>query len=211
MMPADFASWFAPGAWVTSDVKSRLCGSRLTCSARMFVDLPLCLTSTIGDSAVTVTFSVTLASERLKSTDLIEPSLTSTFDTLPSLKPASVAVTSYSPGRTEGKRKWPLPSEVAESTPLPPLLASTVTPGRTAPDASFTTPSIVPRCSWARAGPANSVIASNAAKTPLRINPSSWCLLVEPGVAAGTATHKPSRPPGPVGIYAHGVPGPVLE
>src|SRR4051812_7667534 len=108
----------------------------------MLVDLPLWRTSTIGDSAVTVTDSVMLASCRLNSTDLIEPSLTSTSETFPGLKPDRLALTSYRPGSTDGKRKCPLSSAVVDSTPLPPLRASTVAPGSTAPDASLTIPSI---------------------------------------------------------------------
>src|SRR5215831_6424960 len=173
MTPADFVSLLTPGACTTSDVKSRLCGSRSICSARMLVDLPLFLTSTIGDSAVTVTCSVMLASCRLNSTDLIDPSLTSTSPTFAGLKPERLALTSYTPGSTDGKRKLPCPSDVVDSTPLPLLLASTVAPGSTAPDESFTTPSIEPRCSCAQTGAASSAIASNAAKLRKRMNPSS--------------------------------------
>ena len=36
------------------------------------------------------------------------------------------------------------------------VLASTVTPGSTAPEVSLTTPSMEPRCSWAATGQANS-------------------------------------------------------
>ena len=174
MTPADLLSLLTPGACVTSDVKSRLCGSRLTCSARMLVDLPLDLTSTIGDSAVTVTFSLTLASCIENSTLFIEPSLTSTSATFAGLKPARLALTSYVPGSTDGNRKFPVSLLVVDSTPLLGLFASTVTPGRTAPEESLTTPSIDPRCSCALAGQAvSSVIANNAAKTRKRINPSS--------------------------------------
>ena len=45
--------------------------------------------------------------------------------------------------------------------------------GENRPDASFTTPSTEPRCSWAATGQANSVIASNAAKVLNRMNSSS--------------------------------------
>src|SRR5260221_14615125 len=124
MTPADLLSLLTPGACVTSDVKSRACGRRLTCSARMLVDLPLVLTSTIGDSAVTVTASVTLANCRLNSTLLTEPSLTSTLETLPGLKPEILAVTSYVPGSSGRNRKAPLASEVVDNTPPPAARAS---------------------------------------------------------------------------------------
>src|SRR5215471_446602 len=169
MTPADFVSLLTPGACMTSDVKSRACGSSSTCSARMLVDLPLCLTSTIGASAVTVTCSVIVASCRLNSTDLIDPSLTSTSPTFAALKPESVAETSYMPGSTDGKRKLPWASDVVDRIPLPALLASTVAPGSTAPDESLTTPSIEPRCSCAHTGAASSTIASNAAKLRTRM------------------------------------------
>jgi len=52
-MPASIDSLLAPGAMVTSEVKSRPRGSLSTISFRMFWNEALCLTSTIGDSAVT--------------------------------------------------------------------------------------------------------------------------------------------------------------
>ncbi len=60
------------------------------------------------------------------------------------LKPGSVKVTTYAPGRSSVMRYWPEPSVTAVRTfsMMAGLLASTVTPGRTAPDVSFTTPVI---------------------------------------------------------------------
>src|SRR5438874_8986676 len=137
---ADFDSSLTPGACVTIDRKSRACGSRSTCSARRFVDLALDFVSTIGDSADTVTASVTLASCRLNSMLFTDPRITITSETFAGLKPESVAVTSYVPGSTDGKRKLPPGSVIADNTPAPALRASTVTPGSTPPDESFTIP-----------------------------------------------------------------------
>ena len=76
--PPSFASWLAPGACVTSVVKSRPFGSSSTCSARMFVCRALCRTSTSGDSAVTCTDSVTPSGDSAKSTFLTWPRPTRT-------------------------------------------------------------------------------------------------------------------------------------
>src|SRR5262245_47716260 len=68
------------------------------------------------------------------------------------VNPESVAVTSYVPGGSDGNRYAPLASDVVDWTPTTcGLRASTVAPGRTAPDTSFTTPSIDPFVSCARA------------------------------------------------------------
>src|SRR5882672_1604861 len=171
MMPFDLNSWLAPGACTTSDEKSRLCGSSSICSARMLAARALDFTSTSGDSPSTVTTSLTPASDKEKSTDLMEPSETTTFETLEGLKLARVAVISYAPGSTDGKRYEPLRSVVVVSTPLPELWASTVTPGRTPPDVSFTTPSILPRCSWAAAADAVIRTAKRTAAVCTRMNP----------------------------------------
>ena len=171
MMPFDLNSWLAPGACATRDWKSRLCGRSSICSARMLAERALDFTSTIGDSPMTITTSDRVAIAKEKSTDLMEPSDTTTFDTLEGLKLARVAVISYVPGSTDGKRYEPLRSVVVVSTPLPELWASTVTPGRTPPELSFTTPSIVPRCSWAVAADAVIRTASRTAAVCTRMNP----------------------------------------
>ena len=57
--PPSLLSLLAPGACVTSVVKSRPLGISSTCSARMLVCRALCRTSTSGDSATTCTDSVT--------------------------------------------------------------------------------------------------------------------------------------------------------
>src|ERR1043166_2775527 len=107
-------------------------------------------TSTIGVAPVTV-----IVSSR-------EPTFMSAFtvatnepvSSMPSrwtvLKPVSVNVTEYVPGRRSTIRYWPVPSETADRvfSIRAGLATSTVTPGSTAPDVSFTTPVID---AWANA------------------------------------------------------------
>jgi hypothetical protein len=60
------------------------------------------------------------------------------------LNPVSVNVTTYTPGRKSTMRYWPFASVSAVRTfsISTSLLASTVTPGSTAPEVSLTTPAI---------------------------------------------------------------------
>src|SRR5438477_10118798 len=69
------------------------------------------------------------------------------------LKPVSVNETEYVPGRRLTIRDWPVPSETAERvfSMRAGLETSTVTPGNTAPDVSFTTP-VIDACANATAG-----------------------------------------------------------
>ena len=149
-MPPLRLSWLAPGASVTSDWKSRPFGIIAMRSAWMFVAAVLCLTSIVGELAVTCTTSVSPPTARTKSTLRSWPTATKARLWL-GLNPANVARISYWPGASAGKRYTPLASAVVAITPVEPL-ASTVAPGRTAPDASLTTPSIAPRVSCAHAG-----------------------------------------------------------
>ena len=68
----------------------------------------------------------------------------STPSRLTMLKPVSVKVMVYEPGRRSTIWYWPAPSVTAERTfsISTGLAASTVTPGSTAPEASFTVPAI---------------------------------------------------------------------
>jgi hypothetical protein len=80
------------------------------------------------------------------------------------LKPLREKVTTYVPGRRSTMRYWPLASVTDERTfSMSALLAaSTVTPGRTAPDVSLTTPAID---DWANA-------AAGSRRIPARTNAS---------------------------------------
>src|SRR6185295_13652693 len=156
----------------------------------MLVARALDVTSTIGDVASTVTTSVTLASDKEKSTDLTEPSDTTTFETVEGLKLTRLAVTSYVPGSTDGKRYEPLRSVVVVSTPLPELWASTVAPGRTPPEPSFTTPAILPRCSWAVAADAVIRTASSTPTVCTRMNPLLLVEILQNRSSKATAVRK---------------------
>src|ERR1043165_3718891 len=78
------------------------------------------------------------------------------------LKPVSVNVTEYVPGRRSTMRYVPVPSLTADRvfSISAGLEASTVTPGRTAPDASFTTPVME---AWANATAGTSTSGASAA------------------------------------------------
>ena len=81
--------------------------------------------------------------------------------------PVSVKVTVYWPGRRSVILNWPAASVTAVRDPSmrAGLAASTVTPGRTPPDESFTTPAMpLPIC--ASAGTAHPSATTNAARTP---------------------------------------------
>ena len=170
-MPPNLLSLLLPGACVTRLVKSRPFGSRSICSPRMLVDRALCLTSTSGDSPVTCTLSDTPATDSAKSTFLIWPRVSGTSGTVTALNPASVAVTSQIPDASDGNRYTPLESDTADTTtPVASFLASTVTPGMTAPVASLTMPSIDARCSCANAGIASASIRNTSAMFLNRIS-----------------------------------------
>jgi hypothetical protein len=141
-MPPNFGSWLAPGACVTTVVKSRPRGSRFIVSAVITVERALCLTSIIGDSALTDTTSAMAPTASVRSTVRIWPRSRSTLSILAGVKPSSPATTTYLPGRRPGTRKTPLPSvtAVAARMPVDSLVIWTGTPGSTAPDASLTDP-----------------------------------------------------------------------
>ena len=101
------------------------------------------------------------------------------------LNPVSVKVTVYVPGSSSVMRYCPVPSVTAVRTfsMRTGLAASTVTPGSTAPDASFTTPEIEAPL-WAEAVPEISSASTLAPRTLIqpRMNPS----LGESGLLVGT-------------------------
>src|SRR5262245_7782316 len=101
-------------------------------------------TSTSGETPDTVTASSIVPTAR----SALTVDVNDTGRMMPSrftcLNPASVNVTVYSPGRKSTIRYWPVLSVVVEREPSMSdgLDTSTVTPGRTAPDGSFTIPAI---------------------------------------------------------------------
>jgi hypothetical protein len=80
------------------------------------------------------------------------------------LNPASVNVTVYEPGRRSMMRYAPFESVLTERTRSmrTGLDTSTVTPGRTAPEVSFTTPAID---AWAKTNTGAASIPTNSPST----------------------------------------------
>jgi hypothetical protein len=110
--------------------------------------LVLVWTSTAGVSPTTVIVSET-APTRMSALILVTPPpVTSTASRMTVVNPWSVNVTLYMPGGRSVMRYRPVESLVADRTfsISTGLVASTLTPGSTAPDASLTTPDSV---AWA--------------------------------------------------------------
>jgi hypothetical protein len=110
-----------------------------TCSRREL------FTSTIGLSPVTVTDSSsvpTCSSPSMVATNCPENSMPSRLTVE---KPGRVNVTLYVPGRRSTMRYWPVASVTTARTRSinAGLVASTVTPGSTAPDVSLAVPVMV--------------------------------------------------------------------
>src|SRR6516164_1261341 len=123
--------------------------------------------STIGDWPETVTVSSkapTLSSTLTVAVNAADNSMPSR---LSGLKPVNVNVTVYGPGTKSTILYWPCPSVTAVRTfsISAGLEASTVTPGKTAPDGSLTTPAML-LVAWARAdaGRSATIIASTVAR-----------------------------------------------
>ena len=132
-----------------TSVKSRPFGILLIVSLWIDENDAFCLTSMRGDSPVTWTVSATPPTPSVSARLMVWPRVSDAWD-FAVLKPWRVADTSYTPGGSAGKRKFPCSSVTAVVTPtVEELRASTVTPGSTPPWASLTTPTIEPLCSWA--------------------------------------------------------------
>jgi hypothetical protein len=101
-------------------------------------------TSTTGASPVTVIRCSTTPTDISALTVAVNEPVSSMPSCLTVLKPVSVNVKTYVPGRTFSIRYCPVPSVTAERTfsISAGLAASTVTPGSTAPDVSLTMPAI---------------------------------------------------------------------
>src|SRR5688572_8576331 len=115
---------------------------------------------------------------------------TSTASRLMVLKPAREKVTTYVPGRRSTMRYWPLASVTEERTRSisASLAASTVTPGRTAPEVSLTIPAMD---DWASAAagsrriPART-IANLRMTPPLMPNAGTPAQSTQPAARDGT-------------------------
>ena len=137
-------------------------------------------TSTIGDSAVTTIVSSSVPT-------FMSPLMTATNDPLNSmlsrrtvLKPASENVTEYTPARRSTMRYDPsaLVTAVRVFSMSDGLEASTVTPGRTAPEASLTTP-VRLACARATDGTSSSnPIITHTARHERMNTPFGYILLI---------------------------------
>src|SRR6185437_2450602 len=124
-------------------------------------------TLTTGVSPVTFTVSETLPTFMSALIVMTPAPVTATPSRLLVLNPLSVNVTVYVPGRRSTIWYWPVPSVIAERafSSSAGLEASTVTPGRTAPDASLATPASV---AWANAQDGSRTSASSTQSTLFR-------------------------------------------
>src|SRR5262245_40850918 len=109
-------------------------------------------TSTTGVSPATVIVSSSPPTDISVLTVTVPDPLSSMPVRATVLNPGSVNVSVYVPGRRSTMRYWPVPSVTTERTfsISAGLAASTVTPGRTAPDGSLTTPASA--CAWTMDG-----------------------------------------------------------
>ncbi len=144
--------WFAvtPGIVVPTVANDRAVGSASSASFASCFRSELLCTSTTGDCPDTVIVSETAPTLRDALTGATNPAEISTPSRRTEVKPVSVKVTVYTPGRSCCTENWPALSLTAVRvfSISAGLAASTVTPGRTAPLLSFTTPAIVPN--WAK-------------------------------------------------------------
>ena len=101
-------------------------------------------TSTTGVSPVTVIVSWSPPTRRSALSVTVTPVCTCTPSLFTVEKPGRVYVTEYVPADRLSRRNWPDPSVTALRTfsISAGLVASTVTPGSTAPEASRTTPAM---------------------------------------------------------------------
>src|SRR5262245_14966203 len=111
-------------------------------------------TSTIGLSPETVTVSATAATRKSALIVAMNVADSSTLSRRNVVNPASENVTTYVPARRSTMRYCPAPSVTTDRlcSISDGLEASTVTPGRTAPDESRTTPVIDACCANAADG-----------------------------------------------------------
>ena len=147
-----------PGVALSSAPAARATGSAAMMSLFMTISRFACWTSTTGDSPETVTLSSSAPTRISIGMVTVCVPASSTFSRLTVANPASVNVTTYVPGRRSMMRYWPVPSVIAERvfSMSAGLEASTVTPGRTAPDASRTVP-VTDACASTRAGRSRSI------------------------------------------------------
>ena len=155
-----------PGSRPTNPMKFRLTvGSSMSSRLVMLPPTSLEVTSTSGDSPVTVTCSSTPPTSSRTSTDVVSPTDTRMSRCVYFLKPGSPADISYGPGRMPLMKNVPSALlSVSRKLPVSWLRTTTTTPGRTARCWSTTRPRIsaVPCCArtGARKNPNSRIIGS---------------------------------------------------
>src|SRR5687767_6534065 len=154
------------------------------------------VTSTTGESAVTVTVSWTVPTRISPSTVTVPAPPSRTPSRLAVVNPWSDIVTTYVPGRRSMISNRPFPSLTVVRTFSinTGLDASTVTPGSTAPDVSLTTPAI-DACANARLGVSSVHASTNNAFVNTRIASFSFITAPRRDAADGCSQHQ-SRLPG---------------
>src|SRR5262245_61396437 len=100
-------STITPGTVRSSAQGSRDVGMRLSSLAVKLVDVPVALGSTIGDSPVTVTVSVTVPTFSCTDRSTVPPTTTTTFSWTNVWNPWRVALTLYGPGARLRNRNLP--------------------------------------------------------------------------------------------------------
>src|SRR5262245_62785622 len=141
-------------------------------ASRISRDATICLrtfwVSTIGDDPLTVMVSSSEPTRRSAFTVAVKPEVSSTPSFFTVLKPGRLKVTIYVPGGRSTMLKRPSPSvvDVLTRSMRTELLASTVTPGRTAPDVSLTIPAMPPLVCWANVAAGTASIQTAAAIRP---------------------------------------------
>ncbi len=123
--------------------------------------------STTGLAPATVTVSSSAPTRSSAFTVATKVAGSSMFSRLMVAKPGNVNVTMYMPGRRSRILYWPCESVVTDRTRSMStgLLASTVTPGITAPVVSFTTPAMPLAC--AKAVPGSAAPSARLTTSPL--------------------------------------------
>src|SRR5207237_2146903 len=170
-------STVTPGIAFRIEPYARVAGSASIADELITVSRRVFCTSTTGDAPVTVTVSCTAPT--LRSNGIV--SVTEPVTSMPSRRivanPGSDTVIEYVPGRRSTMRYRPALSVTADRTftMSTGLDASTVTPGRTAPDVSFTVPVIV---AWANAAAGATTVHANT--TAIRSRPRITALIRKP-------------------------------
>ena len=156
----------------------------------MIVDDCRCRT---GASAVTTTVSVAAPISSLGSSVSVSPAASVTSATLHVRNPDSSAFTEYLPTGSSLKAKRPPSSDtMRRSSLVARLVAVTVTPGRTPPLGSVTTPTMSTERACATAAPANAA-TRDTARSAWRTDTHVFCMCFLPTLMPAELTLTPSE------------------